>query len=427
MASISVKRVKCGDSSIIKNADFQMIIDCGSDNSFNGQDSRAFAYSAIQDDINNEYNTSLLITHFDNDHFNGILNVPDTEPVFQNIYLPFSIVKENINYADAISKLLLIASPRSWGFRLSKRIVELFVKLERLVSNFNNIYFVKDGDTINFSDMTINILWPNINYDIENITIEEERVGLPEERRYLVDSAERDNHEITLKSFNSSLESEFNYLINDIMQKDRINEEFIGLRIEFHNTFAQYLAFLNDSKKKDNPNNNLREELEKNFNEILKANKTIRENTINDEELCARINRFARAQYHSLIKTMNAISIVFDYEDKFIFLGDATKDIVEFLYPRFKERYQIVKVQHHGTLAHYTQFTPRGDKYIISNGGFKARKVGGNIIRDFDGNTILCTNAHENANNYCSFYRENRVCSARCQQMHNNEVIDIDE
>ena len=131
---IYVKNVKFGDCSSIYDDDTALLIDCGSCNvggvpkMKRGQ----FAYSQIANEINNNKLRNLMISHFDIDHFNGILQIPDTYR-FDNTYLPYSIIDGHTIYSKTIGILLAIAPNGSWGFQLSRQIVDLFIKLSKVI------------------------------------------------------------------------------------------------------------------------------------------------------------------------------------------------------------------------------------------------------------------------------------------------------
>lgn len=422
MTEISIKRLKYGESSIIKRRNSQLIVDCGSDNRGNGKNSDLFAYNAIREDVDHHWDTSLLITHFHKDHFNGVFGIPNNVHPFERLYLPYSIVREKNVFSGAISKLLTVASSRSWGFVLSKKIVELLLRLEDLVDDINDICFVKKGDTICLSDIEIQVLWPEIEFDIEGIRIPDKRGKGPIEfPKYIISEEAIDNY-IQLGEYNKDLEEEFFELLQTVTNDGIQGQEMMGLEYQFREALNRYLEALHSNENLDK-NSDRRNVLQERYNELLIMNASFRKQIRNNEMITNDINRYARAQYHSLIHTMNAISIVFSHTNQFIFLGDIPRSVVEHLKYEYREQYELVKVQHHGTEDHYSDAMPAGNQYVISNGGYLRRKVGNRIIRNFDGERILCTNAHENPSQFCSYYLENGECSKACFQMNHEEII----
>ena len=145
---------------------------------------------------------------------------------------------------------------------------------------------------------------------------------------------------------------------------------------------------------------------------LFLSNGSCSEKTLDDATL-EEVNRFARQQYHSLITCMNALSLVCDCNDRFVFMGDAPADVVDYLHNQglFADEYTFVKIQHHGTTLYYTPQTPRGQNRLISNGGYHWRKVDDHfVILD----QTICTNGHDSPGQYCKYYISHRACAPAC-------------
>jgi|GEM_PF-2657673 len=427
MGSVTVKRLKYGESSTIKMGNHQIIIDCGSENQGDSLSSGEFAYNAIKADIENDCKTDLLVTHFHKDHFNGILHIPDSPKRIENIYLPYSIIKGDHVFAGAISRLLVVASRRSWGFQLSSSIIELFLKVERLVGSPYDIRFVKAGDTIEINNKEIRVLWPDCRFDIGNLEVYGIYIKdltsdktVSKNNNYLIGLD--DQSVPTLKSINERIDNQYSEILGYIRSRNYDVSEIESSREKIYSALKDYLDSClerEDTQWHSEAANGLRtaEEIAK------RTNESFWRYIGQDKLLAEQVKTFSRNQYHGLITTMNAISIVCDSEQKFIFMGDLPAAIVEHLHKSFKPRYTVVKIQHHGTQPYYTSVTPTGQYYIISNGGYERRKVGEQFVSNLNGGEILCTNAHEIAGKYCSYWLKNKQCKNTCKQLSKEETI----
>jgi len=371
---IITKRVKCGDCNILCGKSEKLLIDCGSDNRGNGLSSQKFAFSKIKNEINNREITDLLISHFHQDHFNGILEIPDSYR-FKNVYLPYSIIDRKVPYTKAIARLLAIAPPNSQGFKVSKKIIKLFEKLKKIS---NNTHFVKEGDPIPIENDKITVLWPEI----------------------VKPKSKFNNYDIIEKKFEES----FNQIVN------KKNNEFSELVLMFVKSFDKYLLSF------QNGENDISSSVEEVYN-LLNTKRTEFLKELDNDTL-QMIKNFSLQQCHWLITSMNATSVVCHIEDRFIFLGDAPKDIVDHIHQCFSKHYKFVKIQHHGTKAHFSDKTPIGKYNLISNGGFEKRKVSKKYINTNNkiNNFIICTNAHKQPYKFCEYNNSifQNLCKLNC-------------
>jgi len=69
---IAMQEVNFGETILYQQGDCKLLVDCGAKYGQKGK----LAYGRIRHKIDD--NTKLLITHFDEDHFNGIIQIPDT-------------------------------------------------------------------------------------------------------------------------------------------------------------------------------------------------------------------------------------------------------------------------------------------------------------------------------------------------------------
>lgn len=185
------------------------------------------------------------------------------------------------------------------------------------------------------------------------------------------------------------------------------NRDLIDARGNFVNQLEKYIRNLHE---------NGNENRERNFaavNEtylILNRQREIFRSKLDVTQLDS-IKDFSHQQYHSLITSMNAISIVFDCKERFIFLGDAPESVVNYLSSSLDEKYKFVKIQHHGTEKYFTYKMPNGSYNLISNGGYEWRKVSNKFIGH---GKVICTKAHNDPQRFCKYYAYNGICSSNC-------------
>lgn len=409
---IVIKPVKCGDCNIVRGKSEQLLIDCGSDNSHNGLCSSEFAFNAIHKEIFHKELTDIMITHFHKDHFNGVLEIPNTYR-FKTAYLPYSIINGEILFSKGIGRLLAIASPRSWGFRLSRNILNLFEKLE-VISN--NICFVKSGDKILFDGDEIRILWPEViatkfRYGDLPVKLTTDISQMDFRKNYFFWESERPTK--TLENIENELSEKFTEIIG---QSDY--PELISAAENFVKIFDIYLHYLHESSN---------EKTSTNFGAVKEAllmlnkQREIFRNKLDIDQLDI-INNFSRQQYHSLVTSMNSISIVCDCKKRFAFLGDAPTSVIHHINSSLKDEYKFVKVQHHGTDFYFTQKTPIGQYNSISNGGYERRKVCENFIGN---RKVICTSAHKEPQRFCNYYKKNGLCKPNCIKVNLSYKINV--
>lgn len=412
MLEIHTKSVKCGDCSILRGDADGLLIDCGSDNRGNGLSSSAFAYSKIENHIKSCEIKRILISHFHKDHFNGILEIPDYYRV-NKTYLPYSIIDEKVMYIDGLMRLLAVAPPRSWGFRLSKIIIELFRKLSRISQQ---IEFLKKGDSIPFEKIKIRILWPEVNdssfkYNDLPVKIVADTTKSAGDA-YI--QSELLGREMNLSAIEEKLENDFEEIVGNE------NQELRTAMGRFYEHINTYIRRLHDNVEASVEGSF--DVVHENYNALLQQHDLFIKKL--HPEKFDKVKFFARQQYHSLVTSMNAISIVCDYNEKFIFLGDAPANVVDFLYDnsQFSDWYHFVKVQHHGTPSHFTLNTPKGEYNVISNGGHFYRKVSEEYL---DSGIVLCTNAHELPEKYCQHHYFHNECSHNCIKNSNGFIRQV--
>ena len=81
---ISMYEVNFGECILYEDASKQLLIDCGA----KFEEAGVLACSRVQKDIGDD--ATLMISHFDEDHYNGIIEMPKGT-IFKKIYLPLYI------------------------------------------------------------------------------------------------------------------------------------------------------------------------------------------------------------------------------------------------------------------------------------------------------------------------------------------------
>ena len=357
---IITKAVKFGDCNILIGNSEGLLIDCGSSNRGNKKSSASFAYEKIETEISNKTITDIMVSHFDKDHFVGILEIPDCYKI-NTAYLPYSIIKKEVQYAEGMARLLAIAPPHSWGFQLSQNICMLFKKLEKISGN--NIRFVKKGDTILFNENNMRVLWPKV--DIDSVSDFIDGTGYRENKT----------------------NAELPYIFYDLINED---ESILYAVREFEGSFRSYITALHETGEGHSAM------YTRAYERLMEMRRLFRNKLSADKKHA--IYAFAIKQYHRLIREMNALSIVFDCDKRFLFLGDATEKVVDHLATSFKNHYTFVKIPHHGTKHHFSSNIPAGCFNLISNGGYSNRKVSASYMNR---GTIICTDAHKDWPKYC--------------------------
>ncbi|MCL2828172.1 MAG: MBL fold metallo-hydrolase [Oscillospiraceae bacterium] len=407
------KAVKCGDCNILRGTSDCLLIDCGSDNRGNFANSAAFSFSKIRREVSDKSITDIMVSHFHKDHFIGILKIPDTYSI-NTAYLPYSIIDGKVLYSEGIGRLLAVASPRSWGFQLSKNIIGLFKKLNAISKE---VRFVKKGDFIPFDKNRIRILWPDVTPASIYMELPIRRLDksdVPDSIRgnelSSIEKNIRSETDSSLSYFDAEkkLSSDFDRLIGE---RDR---DLLATTQEFIGCFSSFLIGLHNEEKTE-INTTIAA-----YERLMQQRKLFRDKI--DESMKGDINHLSLQQYHSLVTCMNAISIICDCGNRFLFLGDAPAKIIEHIVPSCKKRYTFVKVQHHGTSPYFTKKTPKGAYNLISNGGHTWRKICENNVGL---NTVICTDAHINPHDYCKYVRTARTgsCSSKCIKVVNGQHI----
>lgn len=409
--NIEMQEVNFGEAIIYEENQSKLLVDCGAKYEGKGE----LAYSRVKGKIDNS--TKLLITHFDEDHYNGMIHMPDTQK-FKKNYLPRYYFKQGLcktkhilsqipNRTDEtedqpretenifedflrIQVYLISADRVSQGktkrskFGEQRRLKfgalhKFFLKLPKLVKTVSDIQCVSEGDSIFIDNVRATILWP-MNFEKDcNIRMKTYADKVLEILRENISYGYRYDAEGSFGDF----------------------AEFVSTADKYVNTFLDIYRFYCREEERNVPDDfyeNLTV-LENLYQELI----DFRINIMLDDRSKKRIDSILS----STIRSMNECSVVFETDNRALALGDISARIIEYLVWTHKftyPEYQMVKVQHHGTKAYWTYSLPCAKYYLISNSGEK------NCRWEIDeryginySDKMRCTNITEDR---CSFYRK---------------------
>ncbi len=429
---VSVKNVEFGDCNIIENNKNILVVDCGSRNkgankAYNYSAAGRTAYEKIQNDL---YNTSkscqILITHYHVDHMNGIKYIENDRAYLKKIYLPCTFLKENHGIASwigALSELFYFAPKGTYGYIASK---EFFSFLEWLKQfNKKQIQCLKWKDEFTIDRIKNVVLWPRIECDFIET---------------------KDNEDNCIKYILTSLYE----ILGNIHDNEKIMK-FLADEIKEVRLYKYLIDFFEFLEDEEEEHSELLQQKIARLNNEWQRWRRIYDNIWSNmrEKDRIRIKAFVRIKYHKYITQCNEMSIVFHEKgkSKYIFLGDVSKRVIDFLkdereraeknlknddnlkkYLYMRPEYEVIKVQHHGTTRYFTENMPKGKKYIISNGGYKQNKISSSLIQfiraadNGDDAEIYCTNGKHG--DYCE-YKQKYSCS-ECNGIDGDQTIVID-
>lgn len=339
---VTMYDVNLGEAIIYEEGFNKLLVDCGAKFGSKGD----LAFSRVQTKISGG-NTKLLITHFDEDHFNGICKMPKTIQ-FDEIYLPLYIWKKG-NLKDALEVFVDII--KSWAYitvvgktKKINKLQELFMKIPELVNSPIKIKCVGFGDEIYSGTQKFEVLWPNykdnnrktMQYTNELINIIERII---KDTDYSIDEINR----VVNSYFNSFMDMYTFYVDNRNIVDDSLSGD--------------------ESIKRQEKHRILHAELENKYEELIELQLKI---TISERDK-KRIDSISSTQ----IKNMNECSIVLQQEKNILALGDISNKVLKYLKKckRISDSYKFIKIAHHGTKSYYSKDLPKAKKYFVSNSG----------------------------------------------------------
>ncbi|WP_312652260.1 hypothetical protein [Proteiniclasticum sp.] len=285
----------------------------------------------------------------------------------------------------------------------SKNIVKLLAILPDLIKPEGKIYLTKSGDQVQVDNEILNVVWPEVGNRLCHL--EYVRGGWSKFYENLKQKAEIPNMN---RKVDFTILSSYN----------KIKEEFIGAFVEYFYTFEEekyqneYERFIDILREKAHI-------LNEKYLSVIYFNDVI--NTI--YELVDIDNKIVEKEYNKFIYNMNSCSTIMHKSSKLLLLGDSTKSVINYLSSKgiFYKEYYILKASHHGTYTYFTDHLPSAEYVLISNGGYKNRR----ICKEYVDNNqnkfgyVFCTNAKLQPDSYCDFARINGNCHpTKCINSH---------
>lgn len=399
---LQIKRMRYGDCAVLEGRRARLIVDCGSDNQAadGSLTTRDFAYAAIAAQVNDLMPTHILVSHLHTDHYRGFLNLgKDVPPLFcaappvDTAFLPWIILGGRAVLAAPFARLYLAAPPRTLAHELARGLLELLLILEQEAEHRQ---MLQAGDVVPLEGGKLEVLWPQVEPALKTLPICGKKGFLEAD---------------------ASMEEVFSALGREISGELLEDGPLLTGALE------RYLLLLHDGP--------LAEGARREALETLKAARVqadgLRRALWGDEAEGLRppypahlqaLADFSRQQYHVLVNGVNACGIIFQRKDKVLFPGDAPPAVISFLSDqgRFRDRYQIVKLPHHGTGRYFSPALPQAEQYIISNGGYRRRTVGKETLEGLasTGCAFLCTDAHTAPAEFCRYYQAEGHCHPAC-------------
>lgn len=365
---IKIYNVEFGDCFICQDESNKMLVDFGS-----------IALKNISTNVINDINSTLsagnkkylMISHFHNDHMNGIRHLA-RGIIFDEVYLPnfFSRAVINLQFASLVC---FGRYSREGAFAL--RMLSLIPNISTHLSNSSIINFVKRGETIaNYLDV-LRVLWPDFDVfdDTANALTRELIREVRDIRELSEDEHLRNRIPMILDNIETNSNGYFN-LLNEYSDNGKL-------------TYTQDLSALSDYVQNC---------IEESFNGSNVIDKNLR---------------------REISKLQNEICLCFDNDNegkRVLFLSDlpkkhyATISISTTL--RLYNEYNTIKVAHHGTTRYFVYNLPQSKNLVISNGRVHPSAnwpISAQYGCTYSSRSFYCTNYN------CDYSLTSGYCSAR--------------
>ncbi len=349
---VNMYEVNFGEAILIEEDDEKLVVDCGA--KYGGKGS--FASSKILPKLGKKHN-KLLISHFDEDHYNGVKEMAG-KVIFDKIYLPLYIydnkksgVIETLEVLNDTIKVWCYLKLIGKGRKLDE-LHKLFCSIPLLVNSPLDVCCVGKGDGINISGKRFEVLWPKKNMNIRRTQYSDELRGLLNE------------YQGELQSLNSLVE-------------------------EYSSAFSSmylYYAVLESNQGFET----LMEQLVKSYTSL--------DTSMLNLELGADNKKRINSISSTVIRNMNECSVVAHDKNNLLLLGDISSRIyTKEIDGQVSAEYKVIKVAHHGTKAYFCGKIPKAKKYLVSNSGDYNIKWG--IYDEYEkrySDNMNCTNTNNN-------------------------------
>lgn len=307
--------------------------------------------------------SSALLTHFHDDHINGLLETNLSDRIkFDTVYIPDIFAQpaqnEQISYLQLILlhdifQAIILKKGKSTALQ-----VNLYSLLKKLVNAHSRVCFLKRGDSFSLADVNFEVLWPCM----EALKISGK----------------------TVTRIKTALSDIGLIAVLQVGTPDDTSILNLGVIDQFGRKLADvYTVLVNGT---DVPPNQM-QELEETFQKVQIV-------TIQCANVFLNMSQSDKRQITALAKAMakegNKISIVFQDRavqncSKLLMTGDIPK--IEFkkilegkipssATPKVSKHYELIKAPHHGTDSHFVTILPDCNTIYASNGNTSHKKYG---------------------------------------------------
>lgn len=372
---IKMYDVGFGEAIVYEADGEQLLVDCGSRYFKEGDQT----FEALEKELSFG-NLDVLITHFDVDHYNGLIEMAKNDRKVRCLYLPKYIVSKADSECNYLKDQMMALS---YFHVLGKKqrfenLTELFIHIPELTDSVAKIKCVGCGDIIELGRTKLDILWPDVGKS--NLF-----PAISCKLKELLDKSIKDNKSRELhKTIENLVQVMMDfYFVGVIDEKDKTDE------INPSNPLQQNLSdrrlmeydYLNHKKR------------------ILSAKQKLEEVEKRIQiEISSEMKTDIESNYKKLIRSQNDSSVIFSRGEDILALGDASKKIVRHLVKekRIAKHYTYLKAPHHGTNRYYADELPEADHVFISNSGKKQVKwkISDKYPERYQ-NAVQCTNTEE--------------------------------
>jgi len=389
MKFIDIVNVKHGDFGIYYNTEqgYICVLDCGTSQPNSCLHTSCLTPKRIIDSVSYRISSSthvrdILISHYHEDHFNGIgIFKRYGLPFFRNMYVPYIDFKADYTKRFLYSMCLLKATSDVLRipFALLQRFSSLF--LDNYAQNYimchggNILREIKDGKGV-----VAEVLWPP-----------KYIYGKSEELEKFIKKLEDCLRKHDLKATIEKTEKYFSEI-----QKQLNSREFSSLNLDNRERERQIKVDINEifGRKESNERNHKhdeRKEMESVFRDLKDAVKNF----------------------------LDALSIIFRINNELVWMGDTTDEVLAILKQDLQGNIKYFKLPHHGS-RDISNLSISASKFVvsISDGkhyhGYNYNPINvNNLEKAREDNTIIfCTDGHRYChNNGFPFYRWNYLPS----------------
>lgn len=327
-----------------------MVVDCGARFAQKGGTAGQTAYRALERGMQalqkrgTFREKTLLITHLDAEHYNGVLCLPE-ETRFARIYLPWYYYKKDAQGGYETGGLFhRVAWARAFFYlsgHTSKlvQMQQLFLRLPALLAEGGTVQCVAQGDQIRGAGTVFRVLWPHRQAELARTE------ALLDRLRVLLAT------------------------VLHRMGREQDNERYLSVLEQYADCFLQLYDFY---AAPSSP--------EQSAEQIL-AERTRREDALREAFAALqalpglRLTRSEAGQSgyvtRELLHEMDGCSVVFERPKRLLACGDATPDVLRYLNGKgmLSEQYDAVKVPCHGLDAYFSPELPSAGVGLVSNSG----------------------------------------------------------